>query len=198
MQGNSDNVYCYTYAAPNTFYMTDNTYERESYAIPGKKMTGDYREPHGVRYRCIFNIVNEDDFVPEVPMKECNWTRYGRTAAISFNSNKYEIEIIVKNEEKYKNISYDRSVTKDYIHNQYKGNTETIKGIVESFNLIFEDDPENMRYNAYEFNDDDRLISNTYLTNPILPKNVKLFHKIDRSTNLHHHNIKCLLILCNI
>ena len=86
--GNSENVYCYTYAAPNTFYLTDNVYKRDSYAILGKKVIGDYREPHGVRYRCIFNIVNDDDFVPEVPMKDCNWTKYGRTASISFNRNK--------------------------------------------------------------------------------------------------------------
>ena len=39
-----------------------------------------------------------------------------------------------------------------------------------------------MRYSAYEFNDDDRLISNTYLTDLILPKNVRPFQKIDRST----------------
>ena len=76
----TDNVYCYTFAAPNTFYLTDNKYERDNRGIEGKKITGNYREPHGVKYRCIFNIVNDDDFVPEVPMKDCNWTKYGRCA----------------------------------------------------------------------------------------------------------------------
>ena len=39
-----------------------------------------------------------------------------------------------------------------------------------------------MRYSAYEFSDDDYVISNDYLTNPILPNNVKPFQKIDRNT----------------
>ena len=170
----TDNVYCYTFAAPNTFYLTDNKYERDNRGIEGKKITGNYREPHGVKYRCIFNIVNEDDFVPEVPMKDCNWTKYGRTATISFNSNKYEIDEIIKREDKYR---INRSVTKDYIHNQYKGNTETIKDIVGSFNKIFEDDPENMRYSAYKFNDDD--YASMYFSDLTVPKNTRPYQKLD-------------------
>ena len=48
--GNPDNVYCYTFAAPNTFYYTDNGEERDSTAIPGHKVLENYKEPHGVNY----------------------------------------------------------------------------------------------------------------------------------------------------
>ena len=89
--GNADNVYCYTFATPNTFYLTDNIYDRESYVIPGQNVTGDYKEPYGVKYRCIFNIVNEDDFVPKVPMEKCEWTKYGRVAILSVNDVKNNI-----------------------------------------------------------------------------------------------------------
>lgn len=73
--GNADNVYCYTFASPNTFYRTDSHYERPDYARPGENVTGTYAEPKGVRYRCIFNIVNDDDFVPKLPMEKCEWIR---------------------------------------------------------------------------------------------------------------------------
>ena len=61
-KGHRDNVYCYTFAAPNTFYKTDNKEDS-------------YKEPKGVNYRCIFNIVNDDDFVPKLPMEQCEWTK---------------------------------------------------------------------------------------------------------------------------
>ena len=74
-------------------------------------------------------------------------------------------------------------VTKDYINNQYKGNTETIKEIVESFNSIFEDDPENMRYSAYQFNDDDYVIlhNSQQVIEAPMPKNTKSYQRIDTS-----------------
>ena len=170
----TDNVYCYTFASPNTFYLTDNTNTRKSIAFPDKLITENYREPHGVKYRCIFNVVNEDDFVPELPMKGCGWTKYGRTATLSFNSKKKRIEDIVKSESKY-----DITNTKKFINETYNGNTQTIRDIVDSFNEIFEDDPENMRYSAYTFDDSDYLISRDYLTEPIIPKNTKPYQKID-------------------
>ena len=36
-KGHKDNVYCHTFAAPNTFYRTDNN-------------SSNYKEPHGVNY----------------------------------------------------------------------------------------------------------------------------------------------------
>ena len=127
----------------------------------------------------VENVLNSsskdmDDFVPELPMKGCGWTKYGRPATLSFNSKKKRIEDIVKSESKY-----DITNTKKFINETYNGNTQTIRDIVDSFNEIFEDDPENMRYSAYTFDDSDYLISRDYLTEPIIPKNTKPYQKID-------------------
>ncbi len=54
-------VFAYTFAAPNT-----TTSSSASKA----------------KYDCIFNLVNEDDFVPTVPMSKWNFTRYGRSATL--------------------------------------------------------------------------------------------------------------------
>lgn len=56
-----EKVFAYTFASPNT---TANT------------------EASAVRYDCIFNLVNGDDFVPRLPMPEWGFTRYGRTATL--------------------------------------------------------------------------------------------------------------------
>ena len=176
--GNPDNVYCYTFAAPNTFYWTDNGEERDSAAFPGHKVLENYIEPHGAKYRCIFNTVNSDDFVPEVPMTKCNWTKYGRTASISFNINKAKIETIVKNEKKYDTLHYDWTTTKRFI-NEYKGNKETIESIVNSFNSIFENDYSNMRYDTYDFGKDCYAqISKAPSAEWIIPDNTKPYQKI--------------------
>ena len=151
--------------------------------MPGKQVKENYREPHGVKYRCIFNIVNEDDFVPEVPMKDYNWTKYGRTATISFNSNKSSIESAVRNSNKTIATNYITSATKKFICESYKGDTKTIEDIVRSFNTIFEDDPENMRYSAYSFYDKDYVIfyKSKQLIEAPMPKNTKPYQKIDTS-----------------
>lgn len=62
------NTFTYTFAAPNT--TTD---------------------PYAYTYSSIFNIVNEDDFVPCLPMNAWGFTRYGKTATISVADN-YEVE----------------------------------------------------------------------------------------------------------
>ena len=155
-RGYRDNVYCYTFAAP---------------------------EPHGVNYRCIFNIVNEDDFVPEVPMSLCNWTKYGRTAKLSFNSNKSNIDTIIRNESKYSTIHYDWTNTKRFINEQYNGNTKTIEDIVSSFNSIFENNYDDMRYDAYIRNNNDYVIlhASQQVIEAAMPRNVKPYQKIDTS-----------------
>ena len=90
----TDNVYCYTFAAPNTFYYTDNVKEKDSRVFDGLTVRDYYREPKGNKYICIFNIVNDDDFAPKLPMEECQWTKYGRTSRVS-------IEKYVKNKKLY-------------------------------------------------------------------------------------------------
>lgn len=61
-------AYTYTYAAPNTTMNADAS-----------------------DYKTIFNVVNADDFVPCLPMTSWGYTRYGKTASISFSAN-YEKE----------------------------------------------------------------------------------------------------------
>ena len=137
--GNADNVYCYTFAVPNTFYLTDNKYERENRGIEGKKITGNYREPHGVKYRCIFNIVNEDDFVPKLPMEKCEWTKYGRVATLSC----IEIKNSITKPEK----SYEM-----FLKKVYKCNRSKINIMIEEFNGIYKDYQiidNNMRKDTY-------------------------------------------------
>lgn len=54
-------VFGYTFATPNT---------------TTRKLAHDYK------YSTIFNVVNEDDFVPCVPMSQWGFIRYGKTATI--------------------------------------------------------------------------------------------------------------------
>ena len=156
--GNENNVYCYTFASPNTFYLTDNVYERESLAIPGKKVTGDYREPYGVRYRCIFNIVNDDDFVPKLPMEECKWTRYGRVAKVSIENKTHKYikqlaqgysynpsEIIDETPIDSSKVPYRMYVVRDY-----KSSKARVDNIVTLFNGVYRDKT-NMRKETYEY-----------------------------------------------
>lgn len=58
-------VFGYTFAAPNTTISED---------------------ANSSQYSCIFNLVNEDDFVPCVPMEGWTFTRYGKTAVIDMTS----------------------------------------------------------------------------------------------------------------
>ena len=148
--GNRDNVYCYTFAAPNTFYTPDNKYSRDNTALPGKKIEGEYREPRGIRYRCIFNTINEDDFVPKLPMKDCGWTRYGRDASVSVKNEYYKnydslnisISVDTNKNPIIKNYALYKFLT------AYNGNPQVPKSIEDGFNEIFED-KKNMREEAY-------------------------------------------------
>ena len=137
-KGYKDNVYCYTFAAPNTFYRTDNK--------------DDYREPHGVKYRCIFNIVNDDDFVPKLPMEECGWTRYGRVAGNSFrnkfwnNQSKFNISITLgPNYRPFINGNYNLYK----FASEYRGNPNNPVAISKSFSSIFNNKNE-MRKETYD------------------------------------------------
>ena len=56
-----EEVFAYTYASP---FNTANT------------------EASAEKYDCIFNLVNENDFVPMLPMPEWGFTRYGKTATV--------------------------------------------------------------------------------------------------------------------
>lgn len=59
------NVYAYTFATPNT---TVSPYANET------------------RYGSIFNVVNEDDFVPCLPLSQWGFEHYGKTAEIDMTS----------------------------------------------------------------------------------------------------------------
>ena len=175
--GYKDNVYCYTYAAPNTFYITDNK-------------EGNYKEPKGTRYRCIFNIVNEDDFVPEVPMNKCGWTKYGRTAILSFNSSIKEIEKIINNTSKNNTTHLNLSNTKKFIYETYNGNKQTIKDIIDSFNGIFEDNSDYMRYSTYTFDDNTYIIITKApsVVEDSMPRFVKPYQKIVKQEDKFYFN----------
>lgn len=142
--GNADNVYCYTFAAPNTFYRTDSHYERKSLAIPGQNVVGTYAEPKGVRYRCIFNIVNDDDFVPKLPMEECEWTKYGRVAIKSI-----EKDIKPKLKERDSNLEKNDYVT--FIKKKYNSDIKKISTLIRELNGIYID-VVGMRRDTYDFN----------------------------------------------
>ena len=119
--------------------------------MPGHKVLENYKEPHGVNYRCIFNIVNDDDFVPKLPMEECQWTKYGRTARVSINDEK--------------NIFYNSYIDKRvgtverYVTDKYYTKPQSINSIIESFVNMY-DDKSNMRKESYEFKDDEDTIAN--------------------------------------
>lgn len=57
-------VFCYTFATPNTT-INDNA--------------------NATKYNCIFNYINQDDFVPAVPMSTWDFTRYGKSAVLDIN-----------------------------------------------------------------------------------------------------------------
>ena len=141
----TDNVYCYTFASPNTFYLTDNVYTTDSVVHPGKKIQDTYREPHGAKYRCIFNVVNDDDFVPKLPMEDCGWTRYGRTAKLSVNNIKNKIP---------SNFSpiYDPygSYYKLWLKYSYKSNSFAVNNVIYMLNGVY-DDNRHMRDETYSY-----------------------------------------------
>lgn len=58
-------VFGYTFATPNTTVSNAAT---------------------AAKYDCIFNLVNQDDFVPCVPMTGWNFKRYGQTASLDITS----------------------------------------------------------------------------------------------------------------
>lgn len=62
---NGKTVYAYTFAAPNTTVSTS---------------------AGAAKYNCIFNLINEDDFVPCVPMTAWNFRRYGVSATLDMTS----------------------------------------------------------------------------------------------------------------
>lgn len=62
---NGKTVFAYTFAAPNTTISTSAS---------------------KAKYACIFNLVNEDDFVPCVPMAAWNFHRFGVTATLDMTS----------------------------------------------------------------------------------------------------------------
>ena len=171
----TDNVYCYTFASPNTFYLTDNVNISDSVVYQGKKITENYREPHGIKYRCIFNVVNDDDFVPKLPMEECEWTRYGRTAKLSIEGKVKPV--ITKDKEYY-----------EYIKNQYKSNILLVDGTIASFNSMFPNTKNAMRKDTYTFNYLNPInytITDSIYDNIVrIPDNAKPYQKI--LLNIHH------------
>ena len=62
-EGNT--VFAYTFAAPNTTISSTAS---------------------AAKYACIFNLINEDDFVPCVPMNAWNFKRYGVSATLDMTS----------------------------------------------------------------------------------------------------------------
>ena len=154
--GNRDNVYCYTFAAPNTFYKTDNVNYRYSAYKRSEIIEERYREPKASKYRCIFNIVNDDDFVPKLPMEECEWTKYGRVAGISFrdsfwsNQSKLNISISL-------GLNYSPQIHENYnlykFATEYRGDFDNPVKISSAFSEIF-NNKHNMRSESYSFNNE--------------------------------------------
>lgn len=68
---NKNTVFAYTFAAPNT--TTSDNYENE-------------------KYNSIFNIINQDDFVPRLPMDEWHFNKYGCTKTPISIADDYEKE----------------------------------------------------------------------------------------------------------
>ena len=147
--GDKDNVYCYTFAAPNTFYSPDNKFEEQ--ITLENKYEGEWREPKGNKYRCIFNIVNDDDFVPKVPMKKCEiipnliytefgWTKYGQETHISI-----EKDITKKLYGPQLNHSYY-----EYIFNIYKSNIAIADAATTGLGAMYLG-TNNMRRDTYDF-----------------------------------------------
>ncbi len=137
----TDNVYSYLFAPPNNFYRTDNV-KQESDG-PGFINRVEYREPKSYKYRCIFNIVNDDDFVPKLPMEECNWTKYGRVATMSVEKD------IVPRLKKDKNLTQDNDYCK-YLISKYKSNKGAVDIVISSFNGMY-NDKTNMRSDSYSY-----------------------------------------------
>ncbi|MBR1454575.1 MAG: hypothetical protein IJ593_08055, partial [Lachnospiraceae bacterium] len=156
----TDNVYCYTFAAPNTFYYTDNVKERDSRVFDGLTVRDYYREPKGNKYRCIFNIVNDDDFVPKLPMEECQWTKYGRTARVSIEK---EIKPRLNNfigpiqSGKYRN----------FIQNDYRSNKFAVDLVISLLQGVYDyqysapGDKNHMRNETYSYSSRLTLSGNT-------------------------------------
>ena len=174
--GNRDNVYCYTFAAPNTFYRTDNTYTYRSVAFPDNTYTETFREPKASKYRCIFNIINDDDFVPKLPMEECEWTKYGTVAKKSI-----EKEIKPKTKGFTGPLSYNHYYT--YVANTYKTNIFMIDSTINSFNSIFWFHQNNMRNYAYEFCNDYVYYDNSYSFEKTLGFYAKAYQKYVKLDN---------------
>ena len=163
-RGNKDNVYCYTFAAPNTFYLTDNTYTRPNRVYHDETVTEIYKEPKGTRYRCIFNIVNDDDFVPKLPMEECEWTRYGRTA-------KYSIEKDIKPALIHFIGPIQNKHYYNYILDDYKSNKAAVDIVITAFNGMY-DDKNNMRNESYSYDNKVGKVDIKYKTKEDLEENI--------------------------
>ncbi len=148
--GNVDNVYCYTFAAPNTYYLTDKD-EEAGY-------------PNATKYRCIFNVVNGDDFVTKVPMKECNWTRYGRVAIKSIeNDVKPALKQFIgpiQNKHHY-----------NYIIDDYKSNKAAVDIVIIAFDGMY-DDKNNMRNDSYTYDNKVGKADIKYKTKEDLEENI--------------------------
>ena len=157
--GNADNVYCYTFAAPNTFYRTDSHYEKLTEIIPGENVTGKYAEPKGIKYRCIFNIVNDDDFVPKLPMEECEWTKYGRVAIKSLNDiihNEKGLSLTVYNYKIRHEYAMSSLITSNerFLYSVYNGNSIIVDKVIEEFSNIYVNKINDMRRDTYTYNND--------------------------------------------
>ncbi len=119
--GNRDNVYCYTYAAPNTYYLTDKDEE------------ADY--PNATKYRCIFNVVNDDDFVPKLPMEKCEWTKYGRVAEYSIENK--DKNIYSRRQSNSENTLYMDGDYRKYIANMYQSNNYEMNSLINELSNIY-------------------------------------------------------------
>ena len=167
--GNRDNVYCYTFAAPNTFYKTDNVNYRYSAYNRSEIIEERYREPKASKYRCIFNIVNDDDFVPQLPMEKCEWTKYGKVAKVSC------IEL-------KSNIIIPKKSYQNYLRNIYKCNKNDVDAMIESFNNVYKDyqlTDNNMRKDTYAHYE----VSNSFNKEDVLNnnKNARPYQKIENN-----------------
>jgi len=74
-------------------------------------------------YKTIFNVVNEDDMVPYMPLQKWGFRKYGETKIISVNKS-YEVGLL----EKKREGSFEWLTFKDYNNNDMKDKTLALLG----------------------------------------------------------------------
>lgn len=114
-------------------YLIDEGYQTFTYTFASPNTTTKF-SANFTKYNSIFNIINNDDFVPMLPIEDWGFTRYGLTAGESIASN-------------YEKEWEDMMDIMDY-NPDTKGLDDTIKALGE---LAKDSDGDYNRNNLYKF-----------------------------------------------